>query len=504
MMTRPQWLAIPLIALASLALVACSGSSGSDNEAEPADTPTATPTPTPTGADTGALAKTVVQIFGVDSFGDAWTGSGTLISADGLILTNAHVVSDSYEEYEELTVAITNRTDEPPEVAYVAEVIAIDYALDLAVIQITSDLNGYPVVETFPFITLGDSDEIEIGDELRILGYPGIGGETITLTNGVVSGFTSERGVGGRAWIKTDATIAGGNSGGLAVDNEGRIIGVPTIAASGAETGEFVDCRQIVDTNRDGFIDDLDTCVPVGGFINGLRPVSLALALIDAATSGDVYVSKFEPEPEPVGGFDTTFAVFSDIVFADGVTAYDEPTEALDAIPSGADEVCGFWDYEGMVDSASWDAIWFVDGEFNDEGSFIAETWEGGETGNWWVCVIAEDGLLGGTYELVLSVEGEYMGSGTVFVGGYHPPVELYIENGSSVPICYVYLVPPIAQNWGFDKLGMDYGIDTGETRIFQVPAGEYDLALDDCDQQPLIEEYGLDISEDTVYTVTD
>ena len=104
----------------------------------------------------------------------------------------------------------------------------------------------------------------------------------------------------------------------------------------------------------------------------------------------------------------------------------------------------------------------------------------------------------------MLSVEGEYMGAGTVFVGGYHPSANLIIENVSSIPICYVYLVPPIAQNWGFDKLGIDDGIDVGDTRVFQVPAGAYDLALDDCDQLPLIEEYDLDITEDTVYTVTD
>ncbi len=504
-MMRTKWLAILLTAVAVLALVACGGGSGSDNEDKPVDTPSATPSASPAVTDTGDLAKAVVQIFGFDSFGDAWTGSGTLISSDGLILTNAHVVSDFYEEYEDLSVAITSRTDEPPEVAYLVEIIAIDYALDLAVVQITSDLDGNPVIETFPFVALGDSDEIEIGDELRILGYPGIGGETITLTNGVVSGFTAERSVGGRAWIKTDATIAGGNSGGLAVDSKGRLVGVPTIAASGSDSGEFVDCRQVVDTNRDGYIDELDTCVPVGGFINGLRPASLALARIDAAESGVVYVSKFEPEPEPVGGFATADVIFSDIVFADGVTANDEPTAVLDAIPSGAEEVCGFWDYAGMADSMTWEALWFVDGELDERGSLLNEFWDGGETGNnWWVCIIEEGGLLEGPYELVLSVEGQYMAASTVFVGGYHPPVALHIENGSSIPICYVYLVPPVAQNWGFDKLGIDDGIDIGDTRTFQVPAGAYDLALDDCDQQPIIEEYELDITEDTVYTVTD
>ena len=89
-------------------------------------------------------------------------------------------------------------------------------------------------------------------------------------------------------------------------------------------------------------------------------------------------------------------------------------------------------------------------------------------------------------------------------MGGDHPPGELYIENGSSIPICFVYLVPPVAQNWGFDKLDIDDGIDIGDTRAFQLPAGAYDLALDDCDQQPILEEYELDITQDTGYTVTD
>ena len=62
---------------------------------------------------------------------------------------------------------------------------------------------------------LGDSDALHLGDDILILGYPGIGGETITLTRGEVSGFhLCKRGYGNRAFIKTSATIAGGNSGG--------------------------------------------------------------------------------------------------------------------------------------------------------------------------------------------------------------------------------------------------------------------------------------------------
>ena len=478
-----------LVAFVVLTVAACGGSSDRED---------------------GDLAKAVVQIFAIDSFGDAvWSGSGTLISSDGLILTNAHVVDKSYDddpEIEELQVATTSRTDEPPELAYLAEIVTIDYALDLAVVQIASDLDGNPVTENFPFVALGDSDELKIGDELRILGYPGIGGDTITLTGGVVSGFTVERGVEGHAWIKTDATIAGGNSGGLVVNDNGKLVGVPTIFGSSEDLEEIVDCLPISDTNRDGLVNELDTCVAVGGFINGLRPVNLALPLVNAAENGTAYVSEFEPELRPTGGFDVEGVNIDNVVFADGVTADDEPTQVLDVIPSGAKQVCGFWDYEGMVDGMTWGNIWFVDGELDEEASFLDDTWVGGEIGaNWWVCIGGgESALSDGLYELELFVEDEYMGSNTVFVGGDHPPIELDIENDSSTPICYVFLSPSGAQGWGFDRLGIEEGIDIGDTRTFDLPAGTYDLAVDDCDEQILAEEYELDITEDSVYTVTD
>src|SRR5574341_1370802 len=239
-----------------LLMLACGGGDSGDDESP-------TGSPTPGAVAVKDLAHAVVQIQALDSLGDpVWTGSGTFISSDGLILTNAHVVDDRAEEYDSLAVATTTETDEPPDLKYLSEIVAVDYALDLAIVQVMSDLDGNDVTEEFPFIPTGDSETVEIGDNIRILGYPGIGGDTITFTNGVVSGFTSERSVEGRAWIKTDATIAGGNSGGLAVNAAGQLIGVPTIVGSGVDE-ETVDCRYITDTNRDGNIDDSDTCVPV-------------------------------------------------------------------------------------------------------------------------------------------------------------------------------------------------------------------------------------------------
>jgi hypothetical protein len=173
---------------------------------------------------------------------------------------------------------------------YYAEVVQADEALDIAVIQVTADLDGTDVERSslnLPSVPLGDSNALRLADQMYIIGYPGIGGETITLTSGEVSGFTSESGRGERAFIKTSATIAGGNSGGLAANALGELIGVPTQLGYGGDD-QYIDCRVLADTNRDGFVDDDDTCVPTGGFINALRPVELALPLIEAAQRGEV------------------------------------------------------------------------------------------------------------------------------------------------------------------------------------------------------------------------
>ncbi len=233
---------------------------------------------------------------------EGWTGSGTVITADGLILTNAHVVlPDRYFPVDKLAVAFTLEEDQPPQKLYFAEVVQADEQLDIAVVRITTDLNDRPVDHAslnLQYVPLGDAENLRLGDQLTILGYPGIGGQTITLSNGVVSGFTAEAGRGPRAFIKTAALIAGGNSGGLAADPDGYLVGIPTQLGSGGD-GQFLDCRVLVDTNRDGVVDDRDTCVPTGGFINALRPINLALPLIEAAKAGVVAVHQDAPPVAP-------------------------------------------------------------------------------------------------------------------------------------------------------------------------------------------------------------
>jgi S1-C subfamily serine protease len=261
-------------------------------------TPVSAVTATPFVSPLGVIPfPAVVQIFAmVEVEGGleiGWSGSGSIISADGLILTNAHVVlPDKHYDVSELQVALTRSENRPPEILYTAEVLQADPQLDIAVIQIDADLRGRPVdrdVLDLPYVPIGDSRLLRLGDALTILGYPGIGGETITLTRGEVSGFTTEPDQSERTYIKTSATIAGGNSGGLVANERGELIGVPTQLGYGGED-EFVDCRVLADTNRDGFVDERDTCVPTGGFINALRPIQLAIPLIEAAQRGEIKI----------------------------------------------------------------------------------------------------------------------------------------------------------------------------------------------------------------------
>ncbi len=220
-----------------------------------------------------------------------WSGTGTLIDPQGYILTNAHVALPERGglTVDALQIALPVAEDQPPEPRYYAEVVQADKKLDLAVLRIVKDLNGQPVdphTLALPWLPLGDSDALHLGDTLTILGYPGIGGDTITLTRGEVSGFTAEPGYGNRAWIKTSATIAGGNSGGPALNARGELVAVPTQVGAGS-TEEVVDCRYLADTNGDGVIDEQDVCVPIGGFINALRPINLAKPLIEKALRGE-------------------------------------------------------------------------------------------------------------------------------------------------------------------------------------------------------------------------
>lgn len=161
------------------------------------------------------------------------SGSGTVITADGSILTNFHVVFDKQagRPFPAIVVGLLDGYDEDPVPTCLAfpENGILARKLDLALIKCETDLQGRPYTPSgWPAVALGKSSSLIPGDEIWILGYPGAGGSTIHVTSGRVAGFQGEDGGEGRSWIKTDAFITHGNSGGAAIDRESKLIGVPS------------------------------------------------------------------------------------------------------------------------------------------------------------------------------------------------------------------------------------------------------------------------------------
>ena len=404
-MIRVGWLAA---FLGSLAFVLATAACGGGEEETPSPTPTATAaaTATPTGT-AGApsiedLSRAVVQIVALretaDGYEELWGGSGTIIDKTGLILTNYHVVQEETEtesgemlRWDELGVALTVGTDEPPEPSYFAQVLAQDPLLDLAVIQPYVDNEGNtidPNTLDLPTIPIGEASELVVGQQLNILGYPAIGGETITLSTGRVSGFLSQEGVPERrAWIKTDATAAPGNSGGAALDENGLLVGVPTRAT-----------------------------IDVGGSINRLRPVYLAADVVSRARAGEVVARGQRtraPEATPQAG-----QVFiTGLTFARDVTEDGELVDIVKEFPAGITRLVFAFDYAGMKKGYEWVDTWYVDGVADEKLSGPRPPWDLEENGAAWATLDFEEPLPSGEYRLEMFVEGEKVASAITYVG---------------------------------------------------------------------------------------
>ena len=210
--------------------------------------PTGNPAPSTNPSGPANTIAATVQILMYQNANDPLeaafaAGSGTIISADGLILTNAHVAAPdapglavqyadpSFEPIGKLVIMMTVAEDQRPVPTYQASLIAVDGYLDIAVIQIDRTADGAPLTPgslNLPFVEVGDSDAVHIGDQVTIIGFPSIGGDTITVARGDVSGFVGDERIGDRSWIKTSAIVYRGNSGGLAANDAGQLVGIPT------------------------------------------------------------------------------------------------------------------------------------------------------------------------------------------------------------------------------------------------------------------------------------
>lgn len=148
-------------------------------------------------------------------------GSGVIISEDGYVLTNHHVIDGA----DEIRVALRDGRET------LAEVIGTDPESDLAVLRIT--------LEALPVITLADSERVAVGDIVMAIGNPFGVGQTVTM--GIISA-TGRSHLGLSAYedfIQTDAAINPGNSGGALIDAEGALVGINTaiFSRSGGSQG---------------------------------------------------------------------------------------------------------------------------------------------------------------------------------------------------------------------------------------------------------------------------
>ena len=149
------------------------------------------------------------------------TGSGVIITEDGYIVTNNHVIQDATE----LEVTLNNNK------SYKAKLVGTDSKMDIALLKIEAD-------EKLPYTVFGDSDEIKVGEWVLAVGNPYNLNSTVTA--GIISAKARNLANDGiQSFIQTDAAVNPGNSGGALVNTRGELIGINTMISSptGSYTG---------------------------------------------------------------------------------------------------------------------------------------------------------------------------------------------------------------------------------------------------------------------------
>jgi hypothetical protein len=152
-------------------------------------------------------------------------GSGVIISPDGIVLTNNHVIeNDSFgSSFGDITVDQLSDVTKPPTESHPATLIVRNDAHDLAVLDVPSLRSN----NFIPILGNTDPDAECLEKPVRVIGFPDLGGDCLTITRGIISGFDEQGN------LKTDAEINHGNSGGGAFDEMGNFLGVPTFIISG-------------------------------------------------------------------------------------------------------------------------------------------------------------------------------------------------------------------------------------------------------------------------------
>lgn len=158
------------------------------------------------------------------------TGSGVIISADGYIVTNNHVIKDASE----IEITLNNKK------SYTAKLIGTDSKMDIALLKITAD-------EKLPYTAFANSDSVKIGEWVLAVGNPY--NLTSTVTAGIISAKARNLDTSGiQSFIQTDAAVNPGNSGGALVNSRGELIGINTMISS--PTGSYAGYSFAIPSNN--------------------------------------------------------------------------------------------------------------------------------------------------------------------------------------------------------------------------------------------------------------
>lgn len=345
-----------------------------------------------------ALLATVQVVVPDNDGSPVSAGSGTVLDAErGLILTNFHVMGTRLNgklfNRDGLAVIGVNPPNlrGVPVFRYYAKIVRADADIDLALLQVFApfeDINAaLPSNLGLTSVDRGASGALEIGDSVYVLGFPGLGGDTVTYTEGIVSGFLDEDRDGVEEWIKTDAEVNHGNSGGLAVDDDGNFVGVPSAGYTDAESA---------------------------GKISLIRPGDLALTYYDAWTVASAQQGQNTSPPPANTSTSAQTAQINNVVYGAGIGEDGKASAAGVRFPSGTTTVYVSFDYRNIARTNALTWKWYLDGAILDEGTVSRGRRESGSD---WLSVSNAGGLANGLYELELQTGGSTLYRGGVQVG---------------------------------------------------------------------------------------
>ncbi len=239
-----------------------------------------------------AAVKVISQVPGG---GGTSTGSGTIIDPRGYVLTNFHVVGHVSAQHgvpgtlldprNRVLLASVSSARETAAPRWVGVVVRADARLDLALVRIVEDMSGRPVRGRFPSVNIATTAHLRPGSRVFAFGYP-LGVRTINVTGGQVTGFEMNA-RNEVAWIRADAEFNPGNSGGMLVDERGRLVGIPTSVVHGQSTLEPIELARPAERMPSDWRAELRRGHVEGVRIDGVPTLSNGASIADTAV-GDM------------------------------------------------------------------------------------------------------------------------------------------------------------------------------------------------------------------------